>query len=78
MAEPRQDLILRIGVIRSGKIIEEKLIRKRTSVTVGTSTRNTIILPATDAPKSFTVFELKGHDYFLGFTLQTLKAGLTY
>lgn len=67
MAEPREN-ILRIGVIRAGKIIEEKLIRKRTSVSVGTGTRNTIILPGADAPKSFDIFEMRGSDYYLAFT----------
>ncbi len=59
--------ILRIGVIQGGKIIEEKLVRKRASVTVGTNTRNTIVLSAADVPKSFGLFEIKGNDYYLAF-----------
>jgi hypothetical protein len=68
MSEPMKQKILRIGVIRSGKIIEERLIRKRSTVTVGTGTRNSIVLPATNAPKSFGLFELRGNDYYLAFT----------
>ncbi len=67
MAEARED-ILRIGVIRAGKIIEEKLVRKRAAVSVGAGTRNTIILPGVDAPKSFELFEMRGSDYYLAFT----------
>ena len=67
MPEPSKGKILRIGVIQGGKIIEEKLIRRRTSVTVGTSSRNTIVLSAAKVPKSFPLFELKGNDYHLAF-----------
>lgn len=66
MAE--REHILRIGVIRAGKIIEEKLVRKRTSVTVGNGPRNTVVLPSADVPKSFPLFELRGGDYYLTFT----------
>ncbi len=59
--------ILRIGVVRAGKIIEEKLVRKRTTVTVGNGPRNTITLPSTEVPQSFPLFELKGSEYYLNF-----------
>lgn len=68
MPEPLKPRILRIGVIRGGKIIEERLVRKRSTVTVGTGTRNSIVLPATKAPKSFGLFELRGSEYYLAFT----------
>ncbi len=67
MAESPKGKILRIGVIQGGKIIEEKLVRKRSTVTVGTSTRNTIVLSAADVPKSVSLFELRGNDYYLAF-----------
>jgi outer membrane biosynthesis protein TonB len=70
MAESGKQKILRLGVIRGGKIIEEKLIRKRVSVTVGTGTKNNIVLPTTNAPKAYTLFELRGNDYYLVFTDQ--------
>jgi outer membrane biosynthesis protein TonB len=67
MAESQKGKILRIGVIQGGKIIEEKLIRKRSSVTVGTNSRNTLVLSAADVPKSFSLFEMRGNDYYLAF-----------
>mgnify|MGYP006278990651 CR=1 FL=1 len=67
MAEPQKGKILRIGVIQGGKIIEEKLIRKRAAVSVGTSSRNTIVLSAADAPRSFSLFEMRGNEYYLAF-----------
>ena len=37
--------ILRIGVLLGGKIVEERLIRERTPVTIGQSMRNTFSIP---------------------------------
>ncbi|MBW2699899.1 MAG: AgmX/PglI C-terminal domain-containing protein [Deltaproteobacteria bacterium] len=68
MTEASRPKILRIGVIQGGKIIEEKLVRKRGSVTVGSGVRNTIVLPAADVPKTFSLFEMRGTDYHLAFT----------
>lgn len=57
--------ILRIGIIQGGKIIEERLLRKREPVTVGESHRNTFVIPTTGLPPRFPLFELKGDKYFL-------------
>lgn len=57
--------ILRIGIIQGGKIIEERLLRKREPVTVGESHRNTFVIPATGLPPRFPLFELKGDNYYL-------------
>ena len=62
-----QPKILRIGVIQAGKIIEERLIRKRDSVTIGASPRNSIVVPASTLPRSFVLFEMAGQQYFLRF-----------
>ena len=67
MAQGRDRKILRIGIIQNGKIIEERLLRKRESVTVGQSPRNTFVLPSSGIPKSLTLFELKGGAYTLNF-----------
>ena len=67
MAEGRDRKILRIGIIQNGKIIEERLLRKRESVTVGQSPRNTFVLPSSGLPKSMVLFELKGGVYSLNF-----------
>ena len=62
-----QPKILRIGVIQAGKIIEERLVRKRDSVTIGASPRNTLVVPASTLPRSFTLFEMAGQNYYLRF-----------
>lgn len=67
---PNQNLpkILRVGVIQGGRIIEEKLVKKRETVTIGASPKNTIVVPAANIPPTFPVFEVKGGAYQLNFT----------
>src|SRR2546427_8522024 len=60
--------ILRIGIIQGGKIVEERLVRKRDNVTVGQSTRNTFVIPTDSLPKAFLLFEVGGPAYSLNFT----------
>lgn len=60
--------ILRIGVIQAGKIIEERLIRKRENVTIGASPRNNIVVPASTLPRTFTLFEVQPGGYRLKFS----------
>ncbi|MDP6929204.1 MAG: AgmX/PglI C-terminal domain-containing protein, partial [Planctomycetota bacterium] len=59
--------ILRVGIIQSGRIVEERLIRKREDVSIGQASKNTFILPASHLPKSFTLFGGKGGGYQLIF-----------
>ena len=66
--EVPQQKILRIGVIQAGKIVEERLVRRREPVTIGASARNIIVVPASSLPRSFTLFELHQGKYSLVFT----------
>jgi TonB family protein len=63
-----QPKILRIGVIQAGKIIEERLIRRHDNVTIGASPRNTIVVPASTLPRTFTLFEIAATKYTLRFS----------
>src|SRR5438132_10737321 len=60
--------ILRVGIIQGGKIVEERLVRKRENVSVGQSTKNTFVIPTEALPKAFTLFEVTGPTYALHFT----------
>jgi len=61
--------VLRIGIIHSGRIVEERIVRRRETVTVGPSEKNAFVLPAQDIPSArFEMFETKGGDYTLNFT----------
>ena len=68
MAAALPHKILRVGVIQGGKIIEERHLRKRDNVTVGQDSRNTFVVPASNLPPSFPVFEFKNNQYSLVFT----------
>jgi hypothetical protein len=60
--------ILRIGVLLGGKIVEERLIRERVSVSVGQSMRNTFSVPVDGLPLEFTLFAMDQGRYYLRFT----------
>jgi TonB family protein len=62
-----QSKVLRVGVIQGGKIVEERVIAARQPVTMGTATRNTIIVPQSNLPASVTVFTWQGDRYLLCF-----------
>ena len=68
--KPGGPKVLRVGVIQGGKIIEERIVRKRETVTVGGSERNHFVLNAPGLPQRFELFQLVGSDYILNFTDQ--------
>jgi outer membrane biosynthesis protein TonB len=55
-------------VIRDGKIIEERHIRQPSGVTIGQDGTNTFVIPASELPASFPVFENRNGQYSLLFT----------
>jgi outer membrane biosynthesis protein TonB len=63
----QQEKVLRIGVIQGGKIVEERVLPARQAVTVGTSPKNTVAVPASSLPESFVVFSHQGERYVLHF-----------
>ena len=67
MAKQEAKKILRVGIIQGGKIIEEKLLRKRETVTIGQSPKNTFYVPISKLPKSLTLFEVKAEKIHLVF-----------
>jgi TonB family protein len=75
--KPAGPKVLRIGVIQGERIIEERVIRKRETVTVGTSEKNHFVVHAEGIPARFELFQLVGNDYILNFTEQmTGRVGL--
>jgi hypothetical protein len=65
---PKGPKVLRIGVVQGGRIIEERIIRKRETISIGHSERNHFVIPAPSLPSRFDLFELHGGSYFLTFT----------
>ncbi len=75
--KPTGPKVLRIGVIQGGKIIEERIVRKRETVTVGGSERNHFVVASQAVGGRFELFQLVGSDYILNFTDQmTGRVGL--
>lgn len=66
--KPAGPKVLRIGLIQGGKIVEERVIRKRETVTVGSSEKNHFVIHTQGMPGRFELFQLVGSDYILNFT----------
>jgi hypothetical protein len=58
--------VLRIGLVAAGRILEERIVKQRTSVTVGPSEKSMFVVQA-NLPSQFKLFELIGGDYYLNF-----------
>jgi len=59
--------VLRIGLVQSGRVVEERIIKQRTTVTVGSNERAVFVIPSQAVPPMFKLFELIGNDYHLNF-----------
>src|SRR6266536_849454 len=59
--------VLRIGLVQGGKVIEERVIKQRTHVTVGPSEKSMFVVPSQNVPPNFRLFELIGNEYHLNF-----------
>jgi hypothetical protein len=59
--------VLRIALVRGGRVLEERIIQHGTAVTVGPSETSTFVLPLTYLAPSFTLLELQGAEYTLSF-----------
>ena len=63
--------VLRIGLFQNNRIIEERLFRTPSPVTIGSDfKKNTFVVPASALPKTQTVFDFKGGKYVLNVTKQ--------
>jgi hypothetical protein len=72
---------LRIGLVAGEMIVEERIVKQRTSVTVGPSEKCMFVVQA-NVPLQFKLFELIGADYHLNFLdgmtgRVTLATGIT-
>jgi len=58
---------LRVALIQGSKITEDRTLKRRASVTVGQDAKNTFVVPVSNLPTTFTLFELRNNEYFLVF-----------
>jgi TonB family protein len=59
--------VLRIGLVQNGRVVEERIIKQRTTVTVGSNERAVFVIPSQAVPPMFKLFELIGNEYHLNF-----------
>jgi hypothetical protein len=59
--------VLRIGLVQGGKVIEERVIKQRSHVTIGPSEKSMFVVPSQNVPPNFRLFELVGNEYYLNF-----------
>lgn len=57
---------LRVGVVRGGRMIDERLIKRGSRVIVGPGERADVVVPATDLPQEHVLFELASGVWRLG------------
>ncbi|MEM8608998.1 MAG: AgmX/PglI C-terminal domain-containing protein [Myxococcota bacterium] len=64
--------VLRIGLFKDKKIVEERIVRRRETVSIGTAAKNHLLIKAGTLPEKlesqFELFQLVGDDYILNFT----------
>ena len=59
--------ILRIGIVQGGRIVEERLIRKRENISIGWSSKATFAVPSETLPKQWLLFEANPRGYIAHF-----------
>src|SRR3954470_16771944 len=60
--------ILRIGIIQGGRIVEERLVRKRENITIGQSAKNMFVVLSDGLPRNWLLFEMSGSGYVAHFS----------
>lgn len=64
---PTGPKVLRIGLVQGGRVIEERIIKERSHVTIGPNERSMFVLPSGDVRSSHKLFELVNDAYVLNF-----------
>src|SRR5262252_3853692 len=60
--------ILRIGIIQGGRIVEERLVRKREDITIGQSAKNMFVVLSDALPRNWLLFRVTGSGYKAHFS----------
>jgi hypothetical protein len=59
--------VLRIGLVQGGRVIEERVVKQRSTVTLGSSEKNMFVVVAPNLPSTFKLFEIINNEYYLNF-----------
>jgi hypothetical protein len=60
--------VLRIGKVQGGRVIEERVIKQRSHVTIGSSHTNMFLASGGGVPETMRLFELLGNDYVINLS----------
>jgi outer membrane biosynthesis protein TonB len=60
--------VLRIGKVQGGRVIEERVIKQRTHVTIGSSHTNMFLATGMGVPETMRLFELIGNEYVVNLS----------
>jgi hypothetical protein len=60
--------VLRIGVVRAGRVVEERILKQKAPVTIGWNEGSTFVIADAKAPVSLRLFEYSSGAYFLNVT----------
>lgn len=69
---PTGPKVLRIGLVQGGRVLEERIIKQRSHVTVGPSEKSMFVISSKNVPANFRLFELINNEYHL-----TILDGMT-
>lgn len=59
--------VLRIGVVQAGRVIEERILKQRTTISIGPNEKATFVVQNQNVPPNFKLFERVEDDYCLNF-----------
>jgi hypothetical protein len=59
--------ILRIGIVQGGRIVEERLVRKRENISIGQSAKNLFVVPSEALPRQWMLFVQTPRGYVAHF-----------
>ncbi|MFO0662856.1 MAG: AgmX/PglI C-terminal domain-containing protein [Polyangiaceae bacterium] len=68
MIAPQGPRVLRVALVRGGKVVEERVLRSHENVTAGANAVCTFVVPDASLPAEFLLFEREGDAYSLHFT----------
>jgi hypothetical protein len=64
---PTGPKVLRVGVVRDGKVIEERVIADRSDVAIGPSEKSTFVVPSSTLARRHVLFQRAGDSYVLRY-----------
>lgn len=59
--------VLRVGVVKQGHVVEERILKERSDVTIGSNEKNLFVIKANEIPSRFTLFQVIDGNYYLNF-----------